>query len=83
MPIQDLVRCTNDPAKIHQGHFIYLIAIEQVGIVAKVAKKPMKPPGSSLGAVQPTEKGSILEPNFNNADQAIRANTEPEADLYC
>jgi hypothetical protein len=37
-----------------------LIAIQQIGIVAKVSKKPMELPQGSLGAIQPTEKGPVF-----------------------
>jgi hypothetical protein len=38
-----------------------LIAIEQVGIVVKISKEPMELPQGSLGAIQPAEKGPVLE----------------------
>jgi hypothetical protein len=53
------VRGTNDPAKVQEGFFIDLIAMEQVGIVAKVSEEPMELPQGSLGAIQPAEKGPI------------------------
>jgi hypothetical protein len=54
------VRGTNDPAKVQEGLLIDLIAMEQVGIVAKVSKKPMQLPQSSLGAIQPAEERPVL-----------------------
>jgi hypothetical protein len=53
------VRGTNDPTKVQEGLFIDLIAVEQVGIVAKVSKEPMELPKGSLGTVQPTEKRPV------------------------
>jgi hypothetical protein len=38
-----------------------LIAVEQVGIVAEVSKKPMELPQGSFGAIQPAEKGPALK----------------------
>jgi len=38
-----------------------LIAVEQVGIVAKVSKKPMELPQGSLRAIQSAEKGPVLK----------------------
>jgi hypothetical protein len=55
------VRGTNNPAKVEEGLFIDLISIQQVGIVAKVSKKPMELPQRPLGAIQSAEEGPVLE----------------------
>ena len=39
--MHDFVRGTNNAVKVCQSFFVHLIAVEQVGIVAKVSEKPM------------------------------------------
>jgi len=54
------VRGANDAAKVQEGRLIDLVAIQQVAIVAKVAKKPMELPQCPLGAIDSAEKGPAL-----------------------
>jgi hypothetical protein len=54
--MHDFVRGTNNAAKVCERFFIHLIAVKQVGIVAKVSEEPMELPEGPLGAIQPGEK---------------------------
>jgi hypothetical protein len=58
-PMKGLMRRTNDAAKVNESLFVYLISMEQVGVIAEVSKKPMQLPQGSLGAIQPADKGSV------------------------
>ena len=54
--MHDFVRGTNNAAKVCESFFIHLIAVKQVGIVAKVSEKPMELPKDSLAAIQSAEE---------------------------
>ena len=50
-PMKGLMRRTNDAAKVKESLFIYLILMKQVGVIAKISKKPMQLPEGFFGAI--------------------------------
>ena len=46
------------PCRFSRDFLIHLVATEQFGVVAEVAKKPIEFPKRSVGAVQPSREGA-------------------------
>jgi hypothetical protein len=58
--VQCCIRGPDDPAKIAERFFIDLVILKELRVIAKISKKGVKFPESSLGAVQPPGE----EPGF-------------------
>ena len=51
--VQSYIRGPDDPAEIGERFFIDLVILEELRVVAKIAKEPVEFLESSFGAVQP------------------------------
>ena len=54
-------RSPDDSPEIQECFFIHLISTEQLGVVAKIAKKPIEFPERAFGTVKASREGKCLK----------------------